>query len=98
MYRSALKTCVERPAAIRVQADEYITQLDRKLKREAPMPRSLQTTYDHCNAEFAMFYMELKRAANDRGMLHNTNALDLWRVIERNVDVDDADTDDDART
>lgn len=98
MYRSALKTSVERPAAVRVPADEYISQLDKKLKRDAPLPRSLQTTYDHCSAEFSMFYLELMRAANDRGMLHNTTALDLWRVIERNVEVDDADTDDEART
>lgn len=98
MYRSALKTSVERPAAVRVPADEYISQLDKKLKRDALVPRSMQASYDHCCSEFILFYMDLKRSANDRGMLHNTTALELWHAIERNVQVDEADAEDEPRT
>lgn len=98
MYRSMLNKRLEKPV-VTLPTDPYLLQLEQRLARTRAASACRAVSYKHCSSEFVMWFMTLKAAANDRGLLLDCTALDMWTAIAANVElVDPAADEDDGAT
>ncbi len=93
MYRCILNKAVDAPVAVRVEVtDDAVASSYRPARASGPNPEP----HDDVPDAFVLFHADLRTAALERGLMANSTADDLWRVIARHVDVVDPDAEDDA--
>ena len=89
MYRCMLNKRTEAPTAVQVPLDRYPGSLESRYTGRLYVRRATPQPHDDPPNAFVLFHQDLRTSCMERGVLCDSQAQAMWRVVARNIETYD---------